>query len=131
MKHFQVVQGSDEWKQLRLGIACASEMDRVITAKRWEPVSGEARRKYLVRLLTERILDCPLDDAVTPAMIHGNDYEKKTRAAYEHDLATTLSSSQWHQWQDFLRSVGEARRRAELFGEENSRSQPASSSFVT
>ncbi len=82
-KHWPCIQGSDEWKQLRLGIPCASEMDRVITAKRWEPVSGEARRKYLVRLLTERILDCPLDDAVTPAMIHGSDYEKKTRAAYE------------------------------------------------
>lgn len=62
-------------------------------------------------------------DALAAQWAQVNGDEMKTRAAYEHDLATTLSSSQWHQWQDFLRSVGEARRRAELFGEENSRYQ--------
>lgn len=82
MIHHSAIQGSEEWKRLRLGMPCASEMDRLITAKRWEPVSGEARRKYLVRLLTERILGCPLDDAVSPAMLHGTDWEAKTRATY-------------------------------------------------
>lgn len=58
-------------------------------------------------------------DALAAQWAQVNGDEMKTRAAYEHDLAATLSSSQWHKWQDFLRSVGEARRRAELLGEEN------------
>lgn len=83
MIHIPVVQGSEDWLRARMGRPTASEFDRIITAKKWEPTSGAARRSYQVRLLTELILDCPLDDAVTPAMIHGTDFEAKTKAAYE------------------------------------------------
>jgi hypothetical protein len=81
--HHAVVQGSEWWLRLRLGRPTASEFDKIITAKKWEPTKGGARRSYQVRLLTELILDGPLDNAVTPAMIHGTDFEAKALAAYE------------------------------------------------
>lgn len=81
--HHAVVQGSEEWLRLRLGKPTASEFDRIITAKKWEPTSGEARRKYALQLVTELILDGPLDGVTTPSMIHGKDWEVKARRAYE------------------------------------------------
>lgn len=81
MIHHAVVQGSEEWLRLRLGRPTASEFDRIITPKKWELAAG--RRAYQIRLLTELILDAPLDTAITPAMLHGQDWEPKARAAYE------------------------------------------------
>lgn len=57
-------------------------------------------------------------DALATQWSELNGKEMRARAAYEHELATQLSSRQWSQWQDFMRSVGEAQRRAELFGDE-------------
>lgn len=83
MIHHAVVQGSEEWLRLRLGRPTASEFDRIITPKKWEPTSGAARRGYAVKLLTELILDGPLDGPTTPSMVHGKDWEIKARRAYE------------------------------------------------
>ncbi len=43
--------------------------------------------------------------------------EMQVRGAYEHEIATQLTPSQWSQWQDYMVSVVEARRRAELLGD--------------
>jgi hypothetical protein len=43
--------------------------------------------------------------------------EMRVRAGYEHAVATQLTPSQWSDWQDYMRSVGEAQRRAALFGD--------------
>lgn len=93
MIHHACVQGSEEWRRLRLGRPRASEMERVITPskketkdgviKGWQPVKGEARRNYLVYLLTELILDIPLNNVTTASMDHGHDFEPKARACYE------------------------------------------------
>lgn len=83
MIHHAVVQGSEEWIRARLGKPTASEFDRIITAVKWEPTKGETRRKYAVKLLTELILDGPLDGTTTPSMVHGKDWEVKARRAYE------------------------------------------------
>jgi hypothetical protein len=84
MIHIPCVQGSEEWHRLRLGRPTASEFDRIITPKKWEPTTGAARRGYALKLLTELILDISLDQFVTPAMLHGKDWEPKARAAYEY-----------------------------------------------
>lgn len=93
MIHHAVIQGSEAWAKLRLGIPTASEFERIITPakletkdgeiKGWNPTKGETRRKYAVKLLTELILDCPLDEVNTAAMQHGKDWEPKARRAYE------------------------------------------------
>lgn len=83
MIRYDVKQGSDQWHELRIGIPTASEYDRIITSKKWESTSGETRRKYLLVLTAELIYRIPRDKVVTPAMIHGHDWEPKARAAYE------------------------------------------------
>lgn len=93
MIHHSVVQGSEEWLRLRLGIPTASEFERIITPskqetkdgviKGWNPTKGETRRRYQVKLVTELILGCSLDDVNTAAMQHGKDWEPKARRAYE------------------------------------------------
>lgn len=83
MKHIQCAQGGEEWLRARMGRPTASEFDRIITAKKWEPTKGETRRAYAVYLLTELILDTPLAGVTVAAMDHGHDWEPKARAAYE------------------------------------------------
>lgn len=85
MIHHPCVQGSDAWLRLRMGKPTASEFDAIITAAKWEPTKSEARRRYMMRLLAELILDQPLAGATTPAMIHGTDSEDKARKAYEFE----------------------------------------------
>jgi hypothetical protein len=53
-------------------------------------------------------------DALAAQWAEVNGTEMRVRSAYEHALASQLSPAQWSQWQDFMRSVGEAQRRAEL-----------------
>jgi YqaJ-like viral recombinase domain len=83
MKHFPVLQGSEEWSRLRLGRPTASSFDRLITSKKWEPTKGETRAAYAIFLLTELILDMPLSGVNVAAMEHGKTYEDVARAAYE------------------------------------------------
>jgi putative phage-type endonuclease len=83
MIHFPVKQGSQEWHDYRRGHPNASEGENIITSKKWESTSGAARRRYIMRLLAERILGISLDSYVTPAMLHGQDWEPKARARYE------------------------------------------------
>lgn len=58
-------------------------------------------------------------DSLAAQWAEVNAAEMKARAGYERALATQLTPSQWSQWQDYLRSVGEAQRRAELFGNDS------------
>src|SRR5690348_9866539 len=83
MKHYAVTQGSEEWRMLRCGLPTASQFERIITPKKWEPTKGETRRAYALHLLTEMILGMPLDGPSMPAMLHGQQWESKARAAYE------------------------------------------------
>lgn len=93
MKHVTCAQGSDEWRRARLGVPTASGFSRIITPakketkdgeiKGWNPTRGETRRAYAIHLLTEKILDIPLEGPTTPSMLHGHDWEARARAAYE------------------------------------------------
>ncbi len=81
MIHIPCIQGSEEWLRLRLGKPTASEFSRILTPAKLELAAG--RHSYAIELLTEMILDGPLDGVTTPAMLHGKDWEPKARAAYE------------------------------------------------
>ena len=85
MIHHACIQGSEQWLRLRFGKPTASEFDKIITPAKWEPTKGEARRKYVIHLLTELILDTPLSGVSTPSMLHGNTWEDKARKAYEFE----------------------------------------------
>lgn len=55
-------------------------------------------------------------DALAVQWAEVNGTEMRARSGYERALASQLSAAQWSQWQDFMRAVGEAQRRAELNG---------------
>ena len=83
MIHHRCIQGSEEWLRLHFGVPSAGAFEKIITPVKWEPTKGDARRNYLLWLLTELILDTPLTGVTTASMQHGHDWEPKARAWYE------------------------------------------------
>lgn len=77
------IQGSEEWKQARLGKITASNFDRIITPKTMKPSSSMAG--YAYELLAEEILGRPLDDASSSFMERGHDLEVEARDWYGWD----------------------------------------------
>ncbi len=51
-----IEQGSDEWLKLRLGVATASNFDKIITTTGKE---SESLKKYALQLATELMLETP------------------------------------------------------------------------
>lgn len=54
-----IKQGSRAWWALRLGVATASEMHRLVTEKNWDYAAGA--RTYIIELLLEKRLGAPLE----------------------------------------------------------------------
>jgi len=77
----QVVQGSDEWKQLRLGKVTASRVADVMAKIK----SGEAagRSDYRTDLVIERLTNKPSDSFTNAAMAWGTEQEPLARIKYE------------------------------------------------
>jgi len=77
----QVVQGSDEWKQLRLGKVTASRVADVMAKIK----SGEAagRADYRTDLVVERLTNKPSDSFTNAAMAWGTEQEPLARIKYE------------------------------------------------
>ncbi len=77
-----IPQQSGQWLRQRLGWCTASRMKDVLAVlKNGQP--SEARRKYMMELVAERLIDGALDHYVTPAMQWGIDNEPHAAAAYE------------------------------------------------
>lgn len=90
MRQFITRQGSEEWLRLRLGVPTASNFEKLIQPKKWEPTKGDTRNKYKMFLLTELILDEPLSEDVSAAMHHGTTHEENARAAYEMQMGVDV-----------------------------------------
>lgn len=75
-------QQSAAWVRQRIGWCTASRMrDVTATLKNGEP--AEARRKYMLELLTERATDLAFERFVNPAMQWGIDNEASAVSEYE------------------------------------------------
>lgn len=81
MIRFDVVQGTTEWAQLRVGIPTASNFDKIITPKTMK-LSGQCDG-YAQQLIAEQHLKTPLDNATSGFMERGQVLEKKAVAFYE------------------------------------------------
>ena len=77
----EIVQGTDEWKMLRLGKATASRIKDII-AKTQKGYST-SRDKYMTQLLLERLTGTVAESYSDAAMAHGVEQEPFARAAYE------------------------------------------------
>jgi hypothetical protein len=77
-----VVQGTQEWLNARLGIPTASCFGSIITPKK---LQASASRSYLYKLVAERLLGRPVDDASTDFMQRGSELEESAVSAYEFE----------------------------------------------
>lgn len=77
----EIIQGTDEWKMLRLGKVTASRVkDIVATTKTGYSTS---RDKYMTQLLLERLTNTVAESFSSEAMQWGVDNEPFARSAYE------------------------------------------------
>src|ERR1700761_2059873 len=76
----EIIQGSDAWKQLRLGKVTASRVADVIA--RTKTGYGASRANYMAQLITERLTGLPTEGYMNAAMQHGTDTEPEARDAY-------------------------------------------------
>ncbi len=81
----EIIQGSPEWRNIRLGKVTASRIPDVIakTKSGW----GASRANYMAELMVERLTGVPAESFTSAAMQWGTEKEPEARAAYEfHNL---------------------------------------------
>ena len=83
-----IVQGSDEWKQLRLGKVTASRVADMVA--RTKSGYGASRANYAAQLIAERLTGVAAESYTNAAMQHGTDTEPEARNAYEFYQGVTV-----------------------------------------
>lgn len=76
----EIIQGSDAWKQLRLGKVTASRVADVV-AKTKSGYSA-SRANYMAQLIAERLTGTVAESFTNAAMQHGTETEPEARDAY-------------------------------------------------
>jgi len=74
-----IEQGSQEWLQMRLGVATASNFDKNITST---GVESKALKDYAFELASDSLLTEPEVGFQSEAMIRGNKLEEEARSYY-------------------------------------------------
>jgi len=76
----EIIQGSDEWKALRLGKVTASRVADVVA--RTKSGYSASRANYAAQLIAERLTGTPAESYTNAAMQHGTETEPEARDAY-------------------------------------------------
>ena len=77
-----IPQGSEEWLQLKLGVATASNFNKIITAGGKESATLE---KYALQLATESTLFSAEPNFKNEIMARGNELEAEARQVYQEE----------------------------------------------
>jgi hypothetical protein len=88
VKILDLVQGSEQWRQARVGVLTASCFDKVIQPKKLEP--SKSAGPLLDRILAEISLGHPIDDGSSKFMERGTKMEKEGAAWYAFDRGVKL-----------------------------------------
>lgn len=80
-----IVQGSEEWKCLRLGVATASCFSHILAKG-----AGKVREAYKHRIVSERLTGKPLESYVNPHMVRGTEQEAYARMEYEAETGNIV-----------------------------------------
>lgn len=82
--HYDIIQGTDEWHELRLGILTASEMKYIITPL-LKIASNDKERKHVYEIAAQRITRYVEPSYYSDDMLRGHDDEIYARELYsEH-----------------------------------------------
>lgn len=76
----EIIQGTDAWKEIRLGRATASRIADVVAKGKSGP--SASRANYLAQLVAERLTGVVQDGFQSEAMERGNEVEPDARAAF-------------------------------------------------
>lgn len=76
-----IIQGSDEWKQIRLGKVTASRVADVVA--KTQKGYAASRANYAAQLICERLTGVPAEGFTNDAMRWGTETEPHARSAYE------------------------------------------------
>ena len=93
-----ILQGSEEWLQLRLGVATASNFSKIITSTGKLSTQLE---KYAIDLASQMLLEEPEEVYKTADMERGNILEDQAREAYEQetlDIVEQVSFIHYQSW---------------------------------
>lgn len=82
--HDNILQGSEEWFQLRCGILTASEMKNIITPKKLEVVKDPA---HLYEMAAQRVSNYVEPTFLSEAMVRGKEDEIVARSLYSQHYA--------------------------------------------
>lgn len=85
--HDKIVQGSEEWKALRMGMLTASKISRLVTAAKLETANNDDVRKIIFQLTRERVTNFMADEFQSFAMRRGNEEELYARSLYSEHYA--------------------------------------------
>jgi predicted phage-related endonuclease len=88
--HQDLIQGTDEWHQARLGLLTASEMKLIITPT-LKMASNEKERSHLYELLAQRITGYVEPSYVSDDMLRGRDDEIDAVALYNKTVAKSVA----------------------------------------
>ena len=77
----EIIQGTDEWKMLRLGKVTASRVKEIVATTKTG--YSTSRDKYMTQLLLERLTGTVAESYSDAAMQWGTEQEPFARAAYE------------------------------------------------
>lgn len=84
-----IEQGSEDWLKLRLGVATASNFDKVITSGGKESATLP---KYALELATQCLISEPEPTYKNEAMQRGNDLEPLARDAYQEETFSIVET---------------------------------------
>lgn len=84
--HKDIVQGSDEWFQLRCGKLTASEMKLILTPT-LKMASNDKERAHVYELLAQRVTNYVEPGYVSDDMLRGNEDEVEARIRYAEAYA--------------------------------------------
>jgi len=94
MQFQSIKQGTNEWRNCRLGLVTASRIVDVMAQTR--SGYGASRATYMSELLTERLTGKPAKNFTNAAMQHGIDTEPQARQAYEVLTGRTVKETGFH-----------------------------------
>lgn len=83
----EVIQGSDEWLELRRGILCASEIKHILTAKTLKHANNDKSRAHLFEILSQRITGHVEPGYISDDMLRGREDEVLARYEYSQHYA--------------------------------------------
>jgi len=79
---FKCEQGTEEWRQCRLGIPTASEFSAVMAKGRGGKDDSKTRRTYMLKLIGERLTGEPADNFSNAHTDRGHTMEPEARDLY-------------------------------------------------